>query len=104
MIKIYSHQNIAMVYHLKNVLEIRGIECEIMNERLTSAMGEVPPTECWIELWISDDAKHDEAQRIISTALANEETTGEPWKCHKCGEESEGQFTECWKCGESRIK
>jgi len=103
MIKIYSNQNSTIVYHLKNVLENCEIQCEIRNESLSRVLGPYPPTESWIELWILDDARHDEASKIIAKAVTNDEPTGKPWKCPKCGEESESQFTECWNCGESRL-
>ncbi len=103
MIKIYSHHYSTIVYQLKNVLENFDIQCEIRNEKLASVVGPYHPFGTWIELWIMDDAKHDEAQKILKAALSDEETTGEPWICPKCGEESESQFSECWNCGKSRL-
>jgi len=101
-IKLYSHLDSTVIYMLKNVLENFDIKCEIRNEKVSSVVGRYEPFGTWVELWIIDDTKLDEAQKILEETLSDEETTGEPWKCRKCGEESESQFTECWKCGESR--
>ncbi len=103
MIKLYSHQNSTIVYQLKGVLESYDILCEIRNEKLAGVVGPYPPFDTWIELWIFDDTRYDEAKQILDEVLSSEETTGKSWKCSKCGEESESQFTECWNCGESRI-
>ncbi|MFQ5902314.1 MAG: DUF2007 domain-containing protein [Candidatus Binatia bacterium] len=99
--KIYSAQDILMLGHLKNVLEARGIECVVKNMYLTGAVGEIPPIECWPELWVVDDARYAEAQAVVEKALSPLGSIKKPWKCAKCGEEIEGQFTECWSCGES---
>ncbi|NQT34638.1 DUF2007 domain-containing protein [bacterium] len=88
MINIYSHQNSTSVYLMKNVLENFDIQCEIRNEALASVVGQYNPFNTWIELWIMDDAKYDEAQKILKEALSDEGTKGEPWKCSKCGEEN----------------
>lgn len=102
--KIYSTQDILMLGHLKNVLEVYGIDCVIRNTHLAGAVGELPPIECWPELWVLDDARYAEAQAVLEKALAPLQSIKRPWRCTKCGEEVEGQFTECWNCGESRLR
>ena len=104
MIKIYSHENSAIIYHLKNVMESYEISCEVRNENLSKVVGHYAPFGTWIELWIRDDSQLDEAQKVLKDALSPEaEEVGESWKCPNCGEESESQFTECWNCGTSRL-
>lgn len=101
--KVYGSQLFPMVGHLKNVLESHGIHCTIKNEFLGGAAGEVPPIECWPELWVIEDNEFDEATAIVSVAsLEYSAVSAETWSC-VCGEALEGQFTACWRCGASRA-
>jgi hypothetical protein len=100
--KLYTAQNPLTISHLKNILESGGIVCVVKNLYLASAVGELPPIECWPELWIIDDARHDEAQEVLERTLAPVRSVSGPWTCRKCGTEVEGQFSECWNCGGSR--
>ena len=102
--KVYSAKDPLMVAHLKNVLAMFGIHCITRNLDLSSAAGELPPIECWPELWITNDEKLDRAKSIIRKTLAPLESVKKPWRCAGCGEELEGQFTECWNCGRSRLR
>ena len=96
--KVYSSPNVAMVGHLKNVLEIHGIVCEVRGEYRD---GELPP-ESGPELWVRDESQLEQAKQIIAESLESNENESWAWKCPSCGEEVEGQFTECWSCGTSR--
>jgi hypothetical protein len=101
--KVYASQLIPMVGHVRNVLESHGIRCLVKNEFLAGAAGELPPVECWPELWVIDDKQYQEAVAIVSAAsLENLVELGERWTCGVCGEGLEGQFTDCWRCGTSR--
>lgn len=102
--KVYSTKDPLMIGHLKNVLETFGIESVTKNLYLSSAAGELPPIECWPELWVMDDARYAEAQAVLKKTLAPLEPVRKPWRCVKCGEEIEGQFSECWKCGQRRPR
>ena len=99
--KVYSSYDSLMVWHLKNVLEIHGIHPILKGEYLTGVAGEVPPIECWPEIWVVEDSQYDYARKIIETALNSKDSPSQPWKCSGCGEEIDGQFTECWSCGKS---
>jgi hypothetical protein len=46
-----------MIWHLKNVLASFGIRLLDRNFDLSSGAGELPPIECWPELWVVDDEK-----------------------------------------------
>jgi len=97
--KLYTAQVPLMIDHLKNILESGGIECVVRNTYLGAAMGEIPPIECWPELWVVDDERYEEAQAVLKGALSPVVGLEKPWKCKSCGEMIEGQFTECWNCG-----
>jgi hypothetical protein len=94
----YSAPSLLMVEHVKNLLQSYGIECVLKNENLSGAAGELPPTECWPELWLTDNKYYDEACRLLS----GEATAQQTWACCDCGEVLEGQFDRCWNCGKYR--
>lgn len=90
-----------MAGHVKSLLEEDGIHCLIKNEALSGAIGEIPPIECWPEVWITDDDDYDRAKAIIENLLEDAQTIKLPWLC-ECGEEIEGQFYACWHCGREK--
>ena len=51
-----------MIGHLKNVLATFGIKCVTKKMDLISAAGQLPPTECWPELWVVEDEKDRQGQ------------------------------------------
>src|ERR1044071_1929958 len=104
MIRVYTAKDPLMVGHLKNVLASYGIRSVTRNFDLSSAAGELPPIECWPELWVIDDEKTGEAKTILRKTLAPLESVKKPWRWGRCKEELEGQFTECWNCGEPRFR
>ena len=53
-----------MISHLKNVLATFGIKCVMKKLDLISAAGELPPIECWPELWVVEDDKAKRARRF----------------------------------------
>ena len=94
--RVYSSFDLAAVHHAKNVLQAEGIRATVRNEYLSSAMGELPPAECQVELWVLDDEDGARAEALL---LGEPPACGAPWHCARCGEESEPQFTHCWNCG-----
>lgn len=95
--KLYSAESIILVAHLRNVLEAAGISATIRNDRLAGALGEIPFTECWPELWIQHSGDALRAQAIIAEELRRPATNGS-WTCGRCGEVLGNQFSDCWRC------
>jgi hypothetical protein len=100
--KVYTTKDPLMIGHLKNVLATFDIKSITKNYELSSAAGELPPIECWPELWVLDDHRHAEAEAILRKTLAPLKSVKKSWQCVGCDEEIEGQFSECWKCGRTR--
>lgn len=96
--KVYSSDNLVMAGHVKSLLELENIECIIKNENLTGGIGELPPVECWPEVWIINDDKLPEAESVVRSVLDTGDSDAPPWQC-QCGETIEGQFGACWNCG-----
>ena len=102
--RVYTAKDPLMIGHLKNVLATFGIRCVTKNSDLSSAAGELPPIECWPELWVLEDEKFLKAKTILKKTLAPLESVKKSWRCHRCHEEIEGQFSECWNCGGVRLR
>ena len=95
----YTTQDLAMLTHLKNVLEEQRIECVLRGQHLLGGVGELPPIECWPELWVVDEERQPEALSHIKALLSPAGTDDNPWACGECGEQSPAIFSECWQCG-----
>jgi len=94
--RVYSSYNATLVHHFRNLLEAEGIETEVRNAILSSAMGELPPAECQAEVWVGDrDLEKSEA-------ILRGKPAGPDWQC-SCGETLGAQFTQCWCCGNVRT-
>jgi hypothetical protein len=92
----------AALQLLRSTLEGEGIACVVRNELLSVAKGDAPPTECFPELWIVEDADYSKAKEIVDDWRVSTTEPHAPWVCAHCRETSEGQFTSCWKCGKDR--
>ena len=93
--RVFSTHNLQLAHHKKNLLEAAGIPAAVKNEMLSSALGELPPLETQVEVWV--EAKHYEKAQAVLIAPPS----GPAWSC-ACGETLGPQFTQCWKCGAYR--
>jgi Putative prokaryotic signal transducing protein len=98
--RVYSSFDLVAAHHARNLLEAEGIRAEIRNERLASAMGELPPAECQAEVWVPE-GEQARAERLLRDGPG---VSGPPWTCGACGERMEPQFTQCWRCGAARER
>jgi len=97
--RVYSSHDLVAAHHARNLLESQGIRAEVRNERLASAMGELPPAECQAEVWVLDPGEAARAERLLREGIP---VTGPAWTCPGCGERLEPQFAQCWRCGADR--
>ena len=100
--KIYSSDNFMLIGHLRQVLENNHVRCMVRNEHLIGGAGELPPIECWPELWVNEDFQFERARALVDAYVSDQSRTRHAWRCPCCGEPAEGQFTDCWKCGAER--
>jgi hypothetical protein len=94
--RVFRAPSLLQVAHARNLLVSAGIQCELRNQYLAGAMGDLPMMETWPQLYV-DDADEQVALRALARAVAA--PAGPPWTCDECGEELEPQFTSCWRCG-----
>ena len=99
--KVYGSHDPILVAQLRHVLEANHIACVMRNDFLMGAAGELPPTECWPELWVMEDFQQARARELIEAFLAAEDSGG-LWVCDRCQETVDAAFSECWHCGQER--
>lgn len=100
--KIHTADDPIFIGYLKSLLEAEGIACTVRNELLIGGAGELPPNECWPELWVLHEADQLSARTIVERAVLVSAEKGEIWQCRHCHEQCEHQFTACWRCGSLR--
>jgi hypothetical protein len=100
--KVYGSHDPLLIGQLREVLEAQHIGCITRNDYLMGAAGELPPTECWPEIWVLDDAQAERARALVDAFLAAAEAPGGPWRCPRCEEALDGAFSQCWRCGYER--
>ncbi|WP_018954584.1 DUF2007 domain-containing protein [Thioalkalivibrio sulfidiphilus] len=99
--RVFFASDPAAAGFIQGVLENEGIQCMVKNRLLFGASGELPPTECWPEVWVMEDGDEDRAREIIEAVTAAGDE-GPGWTCPGCGEQLEPVFTQCWNCGRER--
>jgi hypothetical protein len=98
--RVWSGTTLHDTAHLKNLVELAGIDCFIKHRELGSGLGDLPFLDCSPELWVLNDGQAAGATAIIREALRPETgVPAAPWRCKECGESNEAQFAECWRCG-----
>ncbi len=97
--KFFSHENRFILWNVKGVLEAAGIACQVRNEYVGGAAGDLSPFDVWPEIWI-EDADFARAQSLLAEMDKPEE--GQQWQCPECHEMNEASFEYCWRCGASR--
>ena len=98
--KVFTSPDPLAVHAVRGFLETNSIAtCIIGEERLLTA-GQVPPTECWLELHVYDDEDEAAACALVRTftAPSAEKRT---WVCPVCGERISPEFRECWRCAKA---
>ncbi|NKB38231.1 MAG: DUF2007 domain-containing protein [Gammaproteobacteria bacterium] len=100
--KLYVSENPIEVGLIKGLLDSEGIACLVKNQTLAGALGEIPPLECWPEIWITTDQDLVRAEEIVKSVRSTP-VSSENWNC-ECGESIEGQFGSCWNCGKERVE
>ena len=100
--RVFSGLDSLVAGSIRNLLVNEGIESEVRTSSLAAALGDIPATECWSEVWIVHDEDSERAAAVIGQASDSRRPAGDSWKCSKCGEEIEGQFGACWQCGAAR--
>ena len=83
-------------------LKVADIEFSIKNEFASGAIGDLPFTEVWPELWLINDNQFEQADEICKRIQQEAEQNNVDWTCTQCEEINASSFEFCWSCGELR--
>lgn len=95
MIRIGRAPNIAIAALWVDMLRQLGMSASLQRFFLGSVAGELPPEQCWPEIWVDDDGQAERATQLLAEL---QQTAQRRWICG-CGETVEGGFDACWSCG-----
>lgn len=95
--RVYTTDNLAKAWNIRNVLEQHDIQAEVKNQQLYSVAGEVPITECMVEVWVRP-LYFVRAEQIIFEIENGAEVEGPDLLCCSCGESNAINFALCWNC------
>ena len=98
-VEVYCAKNEAEARLIETMLKEAGVECRVVGQFLTGAVGEIPPGMASSPgIWVP--ANRLEAAREV---LDNWEAARGPfrvpsWTCPRCDTEIESGFDTCWNC------
>lgn len=97
MIRVYIAENLADAHLVSNLVRSCGIKTHVFNEFANGAVGELPFTHTWPEVWIENDRDEARALEIIENRGAAV-SSDENLSCTECGQNNPANFGICWNC------
>jgi len=99
LIRVYIAQNLSNAHLVCNRIRQSGITAHIFNEHADGAVGELPFTHTYPEIWVENERDRVNAREII--ALCETQNADEPdLICANCSEPNPGNFEICWNCSD----
>jgi len=99
---IFSSLNLVEVHHLKNLLQSAGIRCASITKDLVRLAGEVPFTECALQLVPEREEDTPAAEKLLAEFLRPQLPPVNPWRCPTAGRRSRGSSRPAGSCGGNR--
>ena len=97
--RLYKASNLPDAHLLRDLLEEEGLQACIVNETLSSLVGELPFGMVQPEVWIKDPRDMFLARATLREYLARkDEPVTEEQRCSACAEASPSNFEVCWSC------
>ncbi len=91
--------NLALATLWADMLAGAGVAATVQRAYASGIAGEIPMDQSLPEVWVQDEAQHDQAQALLH---AWEHAPHHRWACSGCGEVVDGPFEQCWNCGAGR--
>ncbi len=70
--QVYCSPDVTMVHLARNILGDHGIKCMVQGENLANAVGEIPLSAGYVELFVTNDEQFEEAKGILKEHLQEE--------------------------------
>ena len=93
--RVYTAATLPEAHLILQQLESVGINARVFNENAQGAIGELPVTDAWPDVWIVQNHQFRAARAVIERY---ESSFDNELLCNSCGETSPGRFEVCWQC------
>jgi len=105
MYKLFRSANALEAQSIIALLESEQIACEIMNNYLSGAIGDIPFTEAGPEIWVEKKIDLALGKELVAeyfkTLTSTSEEPEQTQTCRFCQEASPSHFSTCWSCEKS---
>lgn len=102
MIRVYIAENLADAHLVCNRIRESGISAHVFNEFSNGAVGELPFTHTWPEVWVENDCDESKAFAIIENCQSTEIDESE-MMCPECSQMNPTNFEICWSCSAQLV-
>ncbi len=102
MIRVYIAENLADAHLVCNRIRESGIPAHVFNEFSNGAVGELPFTHTWPEVWVENDQDEGSALEIVKECQPVEFVDAES-ACPECGQLNPVNFEICWSCSAQLV-
>jgi hypothetical protein len=100
--RLYAAANLPEAHLLLGLLRGQRIDAHVFNENAQGAVGEIPFTHAYPEVWIENSADLLRARAIVED-YEHSRHLGENRVCGECSEENPASFDLCWRCGTNLV-
>lgn len=97
--KVYEAANLPEAHLVLHLLHEAGIAARVFNENAHGAVGELPFTHVYPEIWLQHQADIARARELLAR-YENRDTDPGMTSCPSCEEENPANFELCWQCGD----
>ncbi len=98
--RIYSAANLSDAHLLRDILERVGITTHLFNQYAMAALGELPMSSAYPQIWLAQPQQEQHARALIAEFERRPISTA-PKLCLPCGEANPAEFDICWQCGQT---
>ena len=96
--KIYEAADLHEAQLVLDLLSHHDIAARLLNSFAHGALGELPFTHAYPEIWLVNEADITQARMLIY-AFEHRSDARQQWRCGRCGENNPETFDLCWRCG-----
>ena len=96
--RVFTCSNTLELQAYKEALKRADIDIFVKNEYIAGAIGEVPFTEAWPEIWIIQETDEQDAIDLCQKLEQEMKKPKQEWQCHHCDEINDGSFEFFWQC------
>jgi len=97
MMRIYTAGDVVEAHLVQHSLAQAGISAQVFNQNAIGAVGELPFTHAWPEVWLEEDADCERARAVVRDYESGRAGGGQV-TCG-CGEAGPENCALCWNCG-----